>query len=313
LQAFSNYILLKKNSFILFFYYMERISNGPNSVTIMIAMHGGILSDPLLTTPTHTALGTSPGLCILAEQFPLQQLDILTPIFKTHPIRVANVAYDDVFRERFKSVLDHLTIEQIVKDHPHEDRDEIAIRYTVAAQRPTGVRRYMYNQLYTITDGILATKQGIFIVHTNSDNLELHQDLIGNDLVVPDISDPFLTQSDYFKLQNLNLINVAVATQFYAKSNPYGDLESSTEFSGVDHYKSITLNHILKFFGDLGIEHVNIIDIGCRVFIEGLPLPAEVARAISAEELDEGSKLGGKRKTRRKGRKIRTRSRKRRN
>ncbi len=290
-------------------------SDGLKTVTIMITLHGGILqNDPLITTPTHTAIGTSPGLCVLAEQFPLTKLNHLKKLYAPRPtplptqlptsfpsIREANAMFAEEFRTTYKDV-SQVPIEHLLKSHTREDPDVVIEMYKETAQTPTGVRKYSCNNFYNIENDRIATKQGIFIVYTNSFNLQLHQDCMSKTHYVPTGLDlNGVSQDDYSELQNLNLINVAVAEEFFGKSKPYGDLPSTKLFSGIEHYSYITLNHILDFFGKLGIEHVNVLDLTCRVHLVGDPPSRAMLRATSMDEKEEGSKLGGKRrKTQRK-------------
>ena len=48
------------------------------------------------------------------------------------------------------------------------------------------------------------------------------------------------------------------------------------------------MSTILEFFGKIGIKHVNIIDLSCRVFMDAPP-PNELQRQLSQEELKHGN------------------------
>ena len=65
-------------------------------------------------------------------------------------------------------------------------------------------------------------------------------------------------------------------------------VDSPQNYTGIKHYSLLKLSNILLFFGRFGINHVNIVDECCRVFMHHPP-PIQLQRQLSEEELRNGN------------------------
>jgi hypothetical protein len=257
--------------------------SGEDTVTILIHMHGGMATNRIPEIPTHTVLGGSVGLCQLSMTVPLlYRIGGLRKLYTLLPISKANIVY---------SHSDHVNIhytedkEGIDKDHPGETAENLLEQYEMARKKRNFKRVYKLERRYSIEDDRHAKNMGIFIIESKHPALKTFISTISE---LPILQGKFSGESDFDDLQKQNIINVEVSRTFGGLHNSDGELPITDDYTGIPHYSGITLSSLLHFFGNLGIRHVNIIEVACRVFGD-VTIP-RIRRQISEAELENGAK-----------------------
>jgi hypothetical protein len=149
---------------------------------------------------------------------------------------------------------------------------------------------YKTDKTYDIENDELNHRQGIYIVHTTNEYLQSVLVKMRDIPIETYVSTPYVTKSDFISLQQQNLNNVDVASCIHpdGMTNMGAPIASSRKYTGLNHYNELNLSTILELFGKIGIKHVNIIDLSCRVFMDAPP-PNELQRQLSQEELKHGN------------------------
>ena len=279
-------------------------------VTVLIKMHGNdtdvFIRDILPNAPSNSiAGGTRVGLCRMMT-LDLNYVKLLRGLYKTYKMSVANSIYRSPVRttELFEDS------KPLLKNFFKGTEDELQEEYAKVKDEN---RIYIMDREYGLMDDDVSQISGIFLIHTTDPSLE--------PLMIPVESiqlDPFEFDDEgnpeptSFKamneIQQTNLLNVAVASQLGTMNG-----KITSEYTGIPHYKTIKLTDILKYFGELGIEHVNVIDEGCRVYHK--PKPYEYMRRLSFKEKEpypafiERTGLGGTRRKKSRKNKIKTKRR----
>jgi hypothetical protein len=289
--------------------------DGPDTVTIMINMHAGIIGmgpdDLLITNPTNTAIATSIGICSIIETgqtIPL--LRTARELYSTKRISEANVDYHKIFQKTsvsFDSIMKYR--DEIVKQHGDKMKDLTPVYINATLPKDDKhLRSFTYNRIYEIEHDIVASRQGIYIIYTNNDALNTAISTLPKfvNAINEHSSYNGMSQQEFNGLQQQNLNNVKVANHLHAggmQDGPFIRLLERKDITSIKHYKWITLNHILHFFSHFNINHVNIIDLGCRVLppTPGLEpcVPYSVQRAHSDKERTDYKSLFAGRKTKR--------------
>ncbi len=252
-------------------------------VTVMIKMHAGNMKRTLPTFPSNTVVGgTKVGFC---KKFTsTEYIKTLKAIYNEHKISVANALYEgpvtDESLERSRELL-------MKFNHDELTEEELFAMYKVQGEG----RKYRYDRMYHLENDVSSKTFGIVLIHTNVPELK--------PLEMP-TEIPIDTKDLAFtEFQKINMLNVAVAT----KLDGIGfEREVTTEYTGIPHYSLVLFSDVLRYFERFGVELVNLIDEGCRIYHKPYP----PARTLSLKEkkgyLDyvERTGIGGK-KTRKGG------------
>ena len=247
-------------------------------VTVMIKMHAQNLKMKLPTFPSNTVVGgTKVGLC---KRFTsTEYIKTLKTIYSEHKISDANALYDgpvtDEVLEKSRELL-------MKFNHDKLPEEELFAMYK---ERGEG-RKYRYDRLYELENDVSSKTFGIVVIHTNVPELK--------PLEIP-TEIPSAVKTDTFtEFQKINLLNVAVAT----KLDGIGfEREVTTEYTGIPHYSLVLFSDILKYFERFGVELVNLIDEGCRIYSKPYPPARKLSMKEKKGYLDyvERTGIGGKR------------------
>lgn len=253
-------------------------------VTVMIKMHAGNMKRTLPTFPDNTVVGgTKVGFC---KKFTsTEYIKTLKDIYSEHKISVANALYEgpvtDESLERSKELL-------MKFNHDKVTEEELFAMYKEQGEG----RKYRYDRMYHLENDVSSKTFGIVVIHTNVPELkplELPTEIpINSTVIKPTYLEAFT------EFQKINMLNVAVAT----KLDGIGfEREVTTEYTGIPHYSLVLFSDVLKYFERFGVELVNLIDEGCRIYHKPYP----PARTLSFKEKKgyrdyvERTGIGGKR------------------
>jgi len=196
---------------------------------------------PLPTIPTHTIVGGAKvGLCRHIEDF--GNIGALRKRYREHKMSVANQMYEMP------------TTEWIERDKHLLNPDDLDLY-----REPTEhLRKYLTDRTYTIQEEEAAFVMGILVIHTNVPELKILEQPTE---MVPLTQEVFASDIRFVNaFQSVNLLNVAVASKLGGFDRPI-----TVEYTGIPHYKSITLTDLLHYFGKW-VDHVNVIDEACRIY-----------------------------------------------
>jgi hypothetical protein len=257
--------------------------SGEDTVTILINMHGIMRTKRIPEIPTHTVISGSVGLCQIGTRIPLlARIGGLRKLYSLLPISKANIVYSH--QEHVN--LDYTQRKEVLdKIHYAEPPEGLLEQYEMARKKVNFKRVYKVDREYSIEDDSMAEHMGIYIIESKHPALKTFISTISELQILPG-----KFSGEYFDtLQKQNIINVDVARIFGGMHDVSGkELPITDDYSGIPHYSGITLSSLLHFFGNLGIRHVNIIEVSCRIY-NALPIP-RIRRQISEVELENGKK-----------------------
>lgn len=251
-------------------------------ITILIDLHGSNLSTPLPDgLPFHTSLAVRPGLCSFSfKRTTTETLDRIEKIkddYKNKSIREGN----DTYAEKFQPFEDAYFEEheaELMKESPGYTREELLTLYQ---EKPSPLRSIIYDRFYSYEDDDRAVIMGIFIINAQENEREVEFDYPVLDPIEPDSLTPTRSKyvkEDYIELQRRNLLNVAVAN--HISHGGFQKSDMTEQYTNKTHYRNLKLSDILKFFGRLEYDYVNIVDNACR----GEPLVPTLRKEHSNEE-----------------------------
>jgi hypothetical protein len=260
-----------------------------NTVTIYINLHGSMNQKLLPDIPSNTVLGASVG-CMISSNPTVTVVKQLRKLY-TNKITDANRSYnftthkgadEDTLRGWI-----HRNKEEYEKEHSDKTIEEIEELY-LHQLRSSSLRSYSYDRKYSIKEDDRVSRQGIFILHTSCIALQSAMNAMGV-FVDPTLRELTTNSVDY--LQRQNLLNVEVSTRLHPDGMTDDQpIPSNDLYSGILHYHNLKLSTILHFFGKFGIQHVNIVDVSCRVF-RGVIVPEPMQRSISSDEKQKYSEI----------------------
>lgn len=237
------------------------------TVTVMIKMHGENIKSKLLTYPTNTVIGAKVGLCKLPTN--PDYIKSLKAIYSEHKISDANQLYEGTIPNE----KDMESNKELLMKFNHDKLPEEELR--AMYQEKAEGRRYIFNRGYVLQDDFPSRFYGIVVIHTNVPELkplEMPTEIPIDPTVVSEKNLEAFTE-----FQKINMLNVAVAT----KLDGIGFIRPITDkYTGIPHYSPITFSDVLRYFERFGVEHVNLIDEGCRIYHKPYP----PARRLSFKE-----------------------------
>ena len=299
---------------------------GIRTATIYIHMHGSFRGHrettiPLPTTssytliPTNSAIGGSMGLCLFANKINrdkrfLDTLNLSMDLYSRYNIPEANRLFiekglwDPYTSGAIKMIFE--SDAEFKKTYPNEyklpyGRFNLTRRYAMPQRTTDFLRSYSHDKVYTLGDDEREQSfMGIYLIHTN--HIKLRDSYTECLSLVTTPSDTPV----YTALQQNNLVNKECVDQLlrlYSKGLAYplrNPLPSTEIIHSNAKYKSIFLSDILKLFGRLGIQHLNIIDHSCNVVYHDVPhgLQRQYSSTAKEEYIEKTKPLdvGGKRK-----------------
>jgi len=296
---------------------------GITTATIYILMHGKIrgyrdklIELPTTTSytsiPTNSAIGGSMGLCMFhstinGDKRLLDILHLSMDIYARNTIPSANLLFienglwNPYKNGMLKTVLDNDAAFQSL--YPNENklpygRFNIMRRYAKPSYASDFLRSYANDKIYNLGNEVENAYMGIYLVHTNHKKLsDSYQDCA---VEVSPLDTPESTA-----LQRNNLINKKCVEQLLQKyyEEPIRiPLPSTVKLvRSNEKYTELFLSDILKLFGKLGIQHLNIIDHSCNTVEHDIPhgLQRQLSFSDKTNYSEHTRRLGsGKRKTR---------------
>jgi hypothetical protein len=260
------------------------------SITLLVHLHGFILADELKSSVLTT------GISICYGKF------LKGPINTTKQMLTDIEHAKDKYRGKisegnrnysFKSY--QLSIEEINEEYEQKYIDWTPEDFHAFHndRKPSKSRVYIHDKNYGYEDDSFAITMGIYILD-DRDYLPL-QFPIDMDAFTPERRECIVNEEQYQQLQQRNLMNVDVVRQI--SSEPL-TLHITDKYTQIPHYTNVRLSDILRFFEQLGYNHVNIIDKSCRV---GITKTRSIIRKNSFNEkalygLAEKLPIGGTRK-----------------
>lgn len=260
------------------------------SITLLVHLHGFILADELKSSVLTTGISICYGKLLKGPINTTKQM--LTDIEHAKDkyrgkISEGNRNYS------FKSY--QLSIEEINEEYEQKYIDWTPEDFHAFHndRKPSKSRVYIHDKNYGYEDDSFAITMGIYILD-DRDYLPL-QFPIDMDAFTPERRECIVNEEQYQQLQQINLMNVDVARQI--SSEPL-TLHITEKYTQIPHYTNVRLSDILRFFEQLGYNHVNIIDKSCRV---GITKTRSIIRKNSFNEkalygLAEKLPIGGTRK-----------------
>ena len=278
---------------------IELSGSGEDTVTIFITMHGSMNTNAIPENPTNTVLGGSVGLCERGIKNSLAQIDELRSLYSKMPISDANLVYsyskyvnvDKPYYDKYKDILENYTYGEPVED--------LKKQYEITRTKENHRRVYNTDRTYSIEFDEVARTMGIFIIESKNPILQSFLSSISTLPPLPSLysrnsatstNATVREQGEIFDtIQKQNIMNIAVSQPFGGLHDDSGlELPINDNYTTIPHYDNITLSSLLRFFGNLGIRHVNIIESSCRVL--DIPLPHTLRRQLSEVELENGKK-----------------------
>jgi hypothetical protein len=247
-------------------------------VTVMIKMHAGNMKRTLPPFPSNTVIGgTKVGFC---KKFTsTEYIKTLKAIYSEHKISVANALYEDPVTDESLERNRELLMKY---NHDKLPEEELFAMYKEKGEG----RKYRFDRMYHLENDVASKTFGIVLIHTNVPELK--------PLEIPTEIPDIAVEDAFTEFQKINMLNVAVAT----KLDGIGfEREVTTQYTGIPHYSFVLFSDVLRYFERFGVELVNLIDEGCRIYHKPYP----PARTLSFKE-KEGYRdyvartgIGGKR------------------
>jgi len=230
-------------------------------VTVMIKMHAGNMKRTLPPFPSNTVIGgTKVGFC---KKFTsTEYIKTLKAIYSEHKISVANALYEDPVTDESLERNRELLMKY---NHDKLPEEELFAMYKEKGEG----RKYRFDRMYHLENDVASKTFGIVLIHTNVPELK--------PLEIPTEIPDIAVEDAFTEFQKINMLNVAVAT----KLDGIGfEREITTEYTGIPHYSFVLFSDVLRYFERFGVELVNLIDEGCRIYQKSYP----PARTLSFKE-----------------------------
>jgi len=262
------------------------------SVTVLVKMHGMNTEDRLPDFPENTVIGGA-KVCLLAVINKRDYVNTLKKMYSQHEkLSDANQHYErPVFNDKHLEQNKEL---RMLWNHNKVPQEELDALYKEKLEG----RRYLYDREYALEFDANAIFFGITLIHTNVPELKPLEMPTEVDTIFPKDNISLEEYEQYLEYQKTNLLNVAVAT----KLDGVGfDRKVTRDLTGIPHYSHIFFSDLLKYFERFGVQHVNLIDEGCRVYSRPFP-PARklsIKEKAGYDKYVRDGKIGGTKKLKR--------------
>jgi hypothetical protein len=274
---------------------------GIKTATISINAHGGLLNTTIPTSPSNSLVGTSIGLCTMAPVDDMFNKNVTRfhyekDLYSTFPISIANYIYvHSGMWDPYLGWRSRTQTQAQIKDgtfrklYPHDSEADIIRRYSKPYFISNFLRSYKNDKMYSVEGGKLASIRNILILETNHDHLANAYKRCNKLTISP--PDYGMDTTGYAELQQFSLFNQACADQLISNYNTITgnkvenifNIHETITIDQIEKYEALTLSEILKYFGSLGIDHLNIIDHSCNVST----IPPELQRQLSQTQSED--------------------------